>query len=106
MSVIVFGGMGFVGIPLIRSLQNKQSIKIMIHENDTCDLSVQKFSGDLLKSDSFIENLEENDIVVNLVGQISTDYSKLVRANIDGGLNLLNACIKKKVKKNNFNIIN
>ena len=99
MSVIVFGGMGFVGIPLIRSLQNKQSIKIMIHENDTCDLSVQKFSGDLLKSDSFIENLEENDIVVNLVGQISTDYSKLVRANIDGGLNLLNACIKKKVKK-------
>lgn len=98
MSIVIFGGTGYLGIPLVKSLQKQYDLKIMTHKTDV-NLSVKQFSGDLLKIESFENILNENDIVINLVGQITSDYSKLVSSNIDGGLNLLNACIKKKIKK-------
>ena len=99
MSIIIFGGTGYLGIPLIKSLKKQKEIKIMTHKTHVENLSVKKFSGNLLKKKSFENKLNENDIVINLVGQATVNYSELVTTNIDGGLNLLNACIKKKVKR-------
>ncbi len=99
MTIIIFGGTGFLGIPLLKKLEKNYDVKFMIHEKKIDSLSIKNFRGDLLDSKTFEEQINENDIVINMVGQVTADYSKLFRTNIDVGLNLLNVCIKKKVQR-------
>ena len=99
MSIVIFGGTGFLGISLLKKLEKNYDVKFMIHENKLDNLSIKNFHGDLSDSKTFEEQIHENDIVINMVGQVTANYSKLLLTNFDMGLNLLNICIKKKVQR-------
>jgi len=97
--IIILGGSGFLGKLLINRLQKENfRVKTMIHLNDI-DIKTPKFKGNIL-SNSFIEKeISKGDTIVNLIGQYSSDISDFTNLNIIGGINLLNACVKKKVKR-------
>jgi len=99
LTIVIFGGTGFLGMPLLKKLEKNYDVKFMIHEKKIDNLSIENFHGNLSDSKTFEEQIHENDIVINMMGQVTTDYSKFVRTNIDMGLNLLNVCIKKKIQR-------
>ena len=46
-NVLLLGGTGFLGKPLLQKLETKNSVKIMIH-NSNLQTSAKKFKGDIL----------------------------------------------------------
>lgn len=96
--LLLLGGTGFLGRSLLNNLEKKQSVKIMIH-NSNFNTSAKKFKGDILKKNSFYKEITNNDTIINLIGQISSDVSNYINLNIVGGLNLLNSCINKKINR-------
>ena len=97
-NVLLLGGTGFLGKPLLQKLETKNSVKIMIH-NSNLQTSAKKFKGDILIQKSFSKEIRNNETVINLLGQMSADENGFINSNIIGGLNLLNSCIKKKIKR-------
>jgi len=96
--ILLLGATGFIGKSLLDRLERKNSVKIMIHNSDL-QTNVQKFKGNILTKDSFFNEIRDDETIINLLGQITTNESDLVDSNIIGGLNLLNSCIKKKIKQ-------
>ena len=94
--ILLLGGTGFIGKHLLSKIENKNSIKMMIH-NSNLETSAQKFRGNILSTDSFIDQINDDQIIINLLGQ-TTNESDFFTSNIIGGLNLLNSCIQKKIK--------
>ena len=97
-NILLLGGTGFLGKPLLQKLETKNSVKIMIH-NSNLQTSAKKFKGDILIQKSFSKEIRNNETVINLLGQMSADENGFINSNIIGGLNLLNSCIKKKIKR-------
>ena len=97
-NILLLGGTGFLGKPLLQKLETKNSVKIMIH-NSNLQTSAKKFKGDILIQKSFSKEIRNNATVINLLGQMSADENGFINSNIIGGLNLLNSCIKKKIKR-------
>jgi len=95
--ILLLGGSGFLGQSLLRKLEQKNSVKLMIH-NSNLQTNAQKFNGDILSKNSFIHEIRDDQIIINLLGQITSNESDLIDSNILGGLNLLNSCIDKKIK--------
>ena len=93
--ILLLGATGFIGKPLLDRLERKNSVKIMIHSSDL-QTNVQKFKGNILTKDSFFNEIRDDETIINLLGQMTTNESDLVYSNIIGGLNLLNSCIEKK----------
>ena len=96
-NILLLGGTGFIGKSLLSKIENKNSIKMMIH-NSNLETSVQKFKGNILSTDSFIDQITNDQIIINLLGQTTSNESDFFTSNILGGLNLLNSCIQKKIK--------
>jgi len=96
--ILLLGATGFIGKPLLDRLERKNSVKIMIHNSDL-QTNVQKFKGNILTKDSFFNEIRDDETIINLLGQMTTNESDLVDSNIIGGLNLLNSCIEKKIKQ-------
>ncbi len=95
--ILLLGGTGFLGQSLLQKLEQKNSVKVMIH-NSNLQTNAQKFNGDILSKNSFINEIHDDQIIINLLGQITSNESDLIDSNILGGLNLLNSCIDKKIK--------
>ena len=96
-NILLLGGTGFIGKSLLSKIENKNSIKMMIH-NSNLETSAQKFRGNILSTDSFIDQITNDQIIINLLGQTTSNESDFFTSNILGGLNLLNSCIQKKIK--------
>jgi len=97
--ILILGGAGFVGQILIEKLKNENcKIKVLIFKKDI-KLKGKKNKGDILKSGILDRYIEDGDIVVNLIGQLSGDDVNFSDLNIRGGLNLLESCVKKKKVK-------
>ena len=96
--ILLLGGTGFLGQPLLKKLERKHSLKIMIHNTDL-QTTAQKFKGDILNKKSFFDEIRNDETIINLSGQMSQDECDFINSNIIGGLNLLNSCTKKKIKR-------
>lgn len=97
--IILLGGSGFLGRSLYDKLKKEKFlVKTMIHSNSV-DIKTEKFNGDVLSISSIEKGISKGDIVVNFVGQYSGNISDFINLNVTGGLNLLNACVKKKVSR-------
>ena len=97
-NILLFGGSGFIGKSLISKLEKTHSLKLMVH-NSELSSTTHTFKGDILKKDSFFDEIRENEVIINLLGQITPNESDYVDLNIIGGINLLHSCIEKKIKK-------
>ena len=97
-NVLLLGGTGFLGKPLLQKLETKNSTKVMIHNTDL-QTTAQKFKGDILNKKSFFDEIRNDETIINLSGQMSQDECNFINSNIIGGLNLLNSCTKKKIKR-------
>ena len=97
-SIILLGSSGFIGKSLLPKLTMEGfSVKPMTFHNPINH--VNEFHGDILESHILDPFLNKNDIVVNLIGQYIDNDSEFIDINIQGGLNLLNSCVKNNVKK-------
>ncbi len=93
--IILLGSSGFIGRSLLKKLvEEKFEVKSLLHDAHS-DLKSNFFYGDILDP-TLLENvIEDNDIIINLIGQIDESF-KFVNTNILGSINILNSCIKKK----------
>lgn len=96
--ILLFGATGFLGLNLIKKLEQEHEVKIMIHKSELIS-KIPKFKGDILEKESFIKEIDSDDIIVNLVGQISNSDDDLINSNILGAINLLTSCVEKNVKR-------
>ena len=96
--ILLLGGTGFIGKTLLSQIEKKNSVKIMIH-NSNLQTNAQKFKGNILSKNSFINEIHDDQTIINLLGQMTSNESDLIDSNILGGLNLLNSCIGKKIKQ-------
>lgn len=96
--IILLGSGGFIGKSLLPKLiMEGFSVKPMIFHNSINH--PDEFYGNILEPTILDSILDENDIVVNLIGQYTNNDSDFIDINIKGSLNLLNSCLKKNVKK-------
>jgi UDP-glucose 4-epimerase len=96
--ILLLGGTGFIGKPLLSQIEKTNSVKLMIHNSDV-DTNAQKFNGNIISKNSFMNKIDDGETIINLLGQINSDESNFYLSNIFGGLNLLNSCIGKKIKQ-------
>lgn len=94
--IILLGGSGFIGKSLLPMLQKEQFQILRLVRNKQLSTDIDIFSGDICTSRLLDKHIQDNDIIVNLIGQTENDSSKFIDNNIIGTLNLLNSCIKKK----------
>jgi len=97
-NILLLGGTGFIGQYLVRRIEQENSLKLMIHDSNF-QTDAEKFKGNILKKDSFFDEIRENEIIINLLGQMTTNESDFIDLNIIGGINLLQSCLEKKIKK-------
>lgn len=96
-NILLLGGTGFLGKSLLTELEQKNSVKLMIHNSDL-QTHAKKFHGDILSKNSFVNEICDEQIIINFLGQITSKESDFINSNIIGSLNLLNSCIDKKIK--------
>ena len=104
--IILLGGTGFLGKALSPLLQ-KEGFKIitMIHKNHS-ELSSDIFLGDISNPKILDSQLEDNDVIINLIGQYDQNLSQFIQKNILGAINILDSAIKKKTDViNQLNIL-
>jgi len=113
MNILVTGGAGFIGRHLVKSLL-KSGYKVTIFDNfsnssekqiaSLVDDGLNVISGDITDYESLLNSLSGNDLVIHLAAQISVqksidDPEFTNKVNVQGTVNLLNACVKKNIKK-------
>lgn len=106
--IFVTGASGHVGNNLVREL-NRKGIKprVLIHneknaEKSLAGLSFEPVKGDVTDLQSMIDAFAGSDLVYHCAAWISITpgmYKKLRKVNVDGLLNVLEACRRNNVKK-------
>lgn len=106
--IVITGATGHVGNNLIREL-NKRGVRprILVHEPTVvreaiAGLDFEEVLGDITDADSLNRAFEGADTVYNCAAWISITpgmYKKLRVVNVDGVINVINACKLNNVKK-------
>ncbi len=108
--ILVTGATGFIGKRLVEAM-SKRGYRVTCFVRKTSDISLLKksdvrfFYGDILDKGSIEKALDENEIIIHLVGlQSFSEYSKkiyktLYATNVLGLKNLLDAIVAKKPKR-------
>jgi dihydroflavonol-4-reductase len=104
MVVAVTGASGHVGTNLLPLLIEKgYQVRVLIHRNTHVfkHLNVTPISGDLLNKKSLTECIDGARTVLHLAGQITINRKsdEVLRVNVDGTRNLLEASMELGVKK-------
>ena len=106
MKVLIIGGSGFLGIHLAEELVKKgYKINILdIKKPDNLNKNIKFFNGDITKSKTLIRAIKNCKIVFHLGGISDIKYSinnpyKTIKINVMGTMNILDLCVKKKIKK-------
>lgn len=99
--ILVLGGTGFIGTHLVDALLERgHEVNVLLHKSGlkVQHKSLKTFKGDVLNKNSLTNAFENIDVVINLVGQITSpsDYYAL---NSAGVLNVLEKCVENQVKK-------
>lgn len=93
--IILLGSSGFIGRPLLQKLlEEKFKVKYLIHDTEI-DPKGDFFRGDILNHTLLDDIIMDDDIVINLIGQVDEPF-ELINDNVLGSINILNSCIKKK----------
>ena len=107
MKALVTGGSGFIGSAVVMELLKRgQPIRALVRSKEQtgnlAGLPVELVEGDLLDRDSLHRALEGCDRVYHLAAVYANwlpDRSVILRANVDGTRNLLQACLERKVER-------
>lgn len=103
MNILVLGGTGFIGQNVVQKfVENGHKVSLIIHENIPENLTKVKdkliiFYGNILDKNTIMDAFKNQDIVVNLVGQICKDMNLFYNLNIVGALNVLELCIENSI---------
>ena len=102
--VLVFGGFGFLGYYLLKELlsRNYRVVVADLKKDDEFNSFVEYVHCDISSQENV--NKENFDIVFNLAGFANLDFAikeplKTISLNIIGNMHILEACIKRGVKK-------
>ena len=80
--IILLGASGFIGSNLLLELKKQNyEIKAMINKKKL-SIFVPNFSGNILTPKILDRVLKKDDIVINLIGQISKNHKNFVQTNI------------------------
>jgi nucleoside-diphosphate-sugar epimerase len=94
--IILLGGTGFLGKVLLSMLQKENFKTItLVHETNP-DIITDIFSGDICKMGILDSQLDDDDIIINLIGQYEENLAKFVNTNVHGAFSILNSVSKKK----------
>jgi dihydroflavonol-4-reductase len=107
MKALVTGGSGFIGsavvIGLLRRGQPMRALVRSIEQpGNLAGLNVELAEGDLLDQDSLHRALEGCDRVYHLAAVYANwlpDRSVIIRSNVEGTRNLLQACLDRKIER-------
>ncbi len=112
MQVFVTGGAGFIGKHLVKHLLEKKN-KVIIYDNlknssknsitNLEKLGAKFIKGDITNLGKIKKSLSGSDVVIHLAAQIDVQDSienpqYTHDVNVTGTLNVLNACVEKKVR--------
>jgi len=112
LKILVTGGAGFIGGYLVDFFLNKH--KVIIYDNlstssqSVVDALIKKgalfIKGDILDQDTLSKSSEGFDVMIHLAAKSdvteSVSHPRIVKnINVNGTINVLNSCIKNKIKK-------
>ena len=69
-NILLLGVTGFLGKSLLDKLEKSNSVKMMIHNSDL-ETSAKKFKGNILSPDSFIDQIDDDLIIINFAIRLS-----------------------------------
>lgn len=100
--ILVIGGTGFIGTPLVKKLINLgHDIALLVQKSGFLGefSDCKYFTGDLLDREGLMQSINDFDLVVNLAAIVKTTNKKKYQENIDGTKNLIEVLEKKGIKK-------
>jgi len=104
--ILVTGGAGFIGSEVIRQLKVKQSefkvraMDLVRHPDD----DIERFTGSIMDINDVSQAVQGCDYVMHMAAMLGvkrTEQQRLscLNVNIQGTINILDACVKARVKK-------
>ena len=105
MNVAITGASGHIGNCLVRKLLEQNiAVKVLVHnyKQSLKDLDVEIVKGDLLQKSSLEALCRNVDVVFHLAAKICIDgknKDSVYTINVEGTQNLIDVCIKNKVKR-------
>lgn len=106
MKIAITGISGHIGNTIARALLIEDfSIIALVRKKDkpsVQDLSIELVEGDLFNDSALDLLCKEADVLIHLAGKISIyekDESEVLKTNIEGVKNIIDACIRNGVKK-------
>jgi len=104
MKVLVTGGGGFVGLALVKRLV-KSGYEVSVFSRNIYpehkELNIKIFTGNLVKLEDVENSIKGNEIVFHVAARVGVwgSYKDFYSVNVTGTENVINACIKHKVRK-------
>jgi dihydroflavonol-4-reductase len=110
MTILVTGGTGFLGSEIVKQLvAGGHEVRVLRRKNSPLDLlgevslQVRHCIGDITDPESLERAFEDVDAVFHTAAYVSfggkKDADKLNRVNVKGTANVVNACLRAKVKR-------
>jgi UDP-glucose 4-epimerase len=93
--IIILGASGFLGTALLNKLQNN-SFEVMALRHEHPINHKNSFKGDITIEGILDNYISDDDVVINLIGQYSSNYLDFLDQNLKGGYNLMKSVSKKK----------
>lgn len=104
--VVIFGSSGFVGSNLADELHRQKYDLVLfdINNKNTKSKNLKLIQGDIMNSTQVHNAVKGANIVYNLAGEADIENStqniqRVINSNINGNINILNACVDHKVSK-------